>query len=319
MPTLGSDSLHLRPGVHLYERLDDPKTLLGGRYLHGDKESDHAFIAVRQYGKTKRFTKLEASSRRRSAAAPPGHVKRLAALASSGRRGLDLRPLEAAQTGDGCGGSGVGHREDGGAGRDAAAREQHAAWRLMHLLSARRVLTDGEGPGEGPSRRRDGGVPDLVEQHTRQLVEATRGWELQALPIRSQPLVAWRGQQLPSRSCRVRFTALSASAELRRGGGGATITTGSSPSARHPRRPVPVSILSGSSARGASRDTVLFASISTRSAYLRMRVVGAGVRPSQQTASEPAPQMCVPTVVDLARCSARSGRRAGGGLGSGLP
>eukprot|EP00964_Phaeocystis_antarctica_P117548 scaffold81370_cov32-Phaeocystis_antarctica.AAC.1 len=54
--------------------------------------------------------------------------------------------------------------------------------------------------------------------------------------------------KLPSMSCRVQFTALSASAELRRGGGGATITTGSSPSARHPRRPVPVSILSGSSA-----------------------------------------------------------------------
>ena len=63
----------------------------------------------------------------------------------------------------------------------------------------------------------------------------------------------------------------------------------------------------------------LFAAISTRSEHLRMRVVGAGVRPSQQTASEPAPQMCVPTVVDLARCSARIGRRAGGGLGSGLP
>ena len=36
MPTLDSDSLYLRPGVHLYERLDDPKTLLGGRYLHGN-------------------------------------------------------------------------------------------------------------------------------------------------------------------------------------------------------------------------------------------------------------------------------------------
>ena len=135
------------------------------------------------------------------------HVKRLAALARSGRRGLDLRPLEAAQTGDGCGGSGVGHREDGGAGRDAAAREQHAAWRLMHLLSARRVLTDGEGPGEGPSRRRDGGVPDLVEQHARQLVEATRGWELQALPISSQPLVAWRGQQVGEHAATSHFEA----------------------------------------------------------------------------------------------------------------
>ena len=170
------------------------------------------------------------------------HVKRLAALARSGRRGLDLRPLEAAQTGDGCGGSGVGHREDGGAGRDAAAREQHAAWRLMQLFSARQVSTDGEGPGEGPSRRRDGGVPDLVEQHARQLVEATRGWELQALPISSQPLVAWRGQQVGEHaatshfeaSLEVRFTALSASAELRGGGGGATITTASSPSARQP-------------------------------------------------------------------------------------
>ena len=53
MPTLDSDSLHLRPGVHLYQRLDDPKTLLGGRYLHGNvllKESDLAFIAVRQGG-----------------------------------------------------------------------------------------------------------------------------------------------------------------------------------------------------------------------------------------------------------------------------
>ena len=53
MPTLDSDALYLRPGVHLYERLDDPKTLLGGRYLHGNvvlKESDLSFIAVRQGG-----------------------------------------------------------------------------------------------------------------------------------------------------------------------------------------------------------------------------------------------------------------------------
>ena len=53
MPTLDSDSLYLRPGVHLYERLDDPKTLLGGRYLHGNvllKESELSFIAVRQGG-----------------------------------------------------------------------------------------------------------------------------------------------------------------------------------------------------------------------------------------------------------------------------
>ena len=53
MPTLDSDSLHLRPGVHLYERLDDPKTLLGGRYLHGNvllKESDLTFITVREGG-----------------------------------------------------------------------------------------------------------------------------------------------------------------------------------------------------------------------------------------------------------------------------
>ena len=53
MPQLDRDSLHLRPGVHLYTRLEDPKTLLGGRYLHGNvllKESDLACIAVRQGG-----------------------------------------------------------------------------------------------------------------------------------------------------------------------------------------------------------------------------------------------------------------------------
>ena len=51
MPTLDSDSLHLRPGVHLYERLDDPKTLLGGRYLHGNVLlKERPFIAVRQGG-----------------------------------------------------------------------------------------------------------------------------------------------------------------------------------------------------------------------------------------------------------------------------
>ena len=53
MPTPDVPALHLRPGVHLYERLDDPKTLLGGRYLHGNvllKESDLSFIAVRQGG-----------------------------------------------------------------------------------------------------------------------------------------------------------------------------------------------------------------------------------------------------------------------------
>ena len=58
--------------------------------------------------------------------------------------------------------------------------------------------------------------------------------------------------------------------------------------------------------------------LSRGSEHLRTRVLVKGVRPSHQTTSERQRWMCVPTVVNLARCSARIGRRAGGGLGSGL-